>query len=174
MLTNFTLRATARTILLLIFIFIFLEDEWFMAQDAPALPPSAKGSVDFRRDVEPILHTRCYQCHGPAMQMNGLRFDLKEGALKGGYSGPALVPGKSAQSLLMQRVVSSNEGFKMPPAGPALTSREIGILRGWIDQGAVWPDERLTVTAAQKLSASEKKGHWAFQPIRRSVEAAVR
>ena len=137
-----------------------------MAQDA-ALPQSAKGSVDFRRDVEPILHTRCYQCHGPSMQMNGLRFDLKEAAQKGGYSGPALVPGKSAQSLLMQRVVSSKEAFKMPPTGPALTSREIGILRGWIDQGAVWPDQPLAVTAAQKLSASEKKGHWAFQPIRR-------
>jgi Protein of unknown function (DUF1553)/Protein of unknown function (DUF1549)/Planctomycete cytochrome C len=172
MLTNLTFRAMVRAILLLIF--IFLGDEWFLAQDAPALPPSAKGSVDFRRDVEPILHTKCYQCHGPSMQMNGLRFDLREAALKGGYSGPALVPGKSAQSLLMQRVVSSKEGFKMPPTGPALTSREIGILRGWIDQGGLWPDQPLTATAAQKLSASEKKGHWAFQPIRRPEEATVR
>jgi hypothetical protein len=167
MLTQLTLRVIAQASLLLIF--IFLGGDWLLAQDAPA-----KGSVDFRRDVEPILHTRCYACHGPSMQMNGLRFDLKEAALKGGYSGPALVPGKGAQSLLMQRVVSSKDGFKMPPAGPALTPREIGILRGWIDQGALWPDEPATATAAQKLSADEKKAHWAFRPIRRPAEPVVR
>src|SRR5262245_16209764 len=160
MLINLTLRPAAQTLLLLIF--ILLGDEWFMAQDAPALPPPAKGALDFRRDVEPILHTKCYGCHGPSMQMNGLRFDLKEAAMKGGYSGPALSPGNSAQSLLIQRVVSSKEGFKMPPTGPALTSREIGILRGWIDQGALWPDSPLTAAGAQQLSASEKKRHWAF------------
>lgn len=143
------------------------------AQDAVKLPPAAKGAVDFRRDVEPILHTRCYECHGPVMQMNGLRFDQKEQALKGGYSGPALLPGKSAESPLIQRVASSKEGFKMPPTGPALTAREIGVLRAWIDQGAVWPDEP-AAAVSQKLSASEKKSHWAFQRLKRPAEPSVR
>ncbi len=100
----------------------------------------AKSKIDFVRDVEPILHTKCYECHGSGMQMNGLRFDQKEAALKGGYSGPAIVAGGSDKSPLILRVASAKDGFKMPPAGPALTAREIGVLRAWIDQGAPWPD----------------------------------
>ncbi len=137
------------------------------------LPPAAKTKIDFARDVEPILHTKCYQCHGTAMQMNGLRFDQKEAALKGGYSGPALVAGSSAKSLLIQRVASAKEGFKMPPAGPALSEREIGVLRAWIDQGAGWPDVP-AVPAGQKVSQGERRSHWAFQPIQRPAEPAVR
>jgi hypothetical protein len=144
------------------------------AQEGVKLPPPAKGQIDFRRDVEPILHTRCYECHGPSMQMNGLRFDQKESALKGGYSGPAVLMGKSSQSLLIQKVASSKDGFKMPPEGPALSSREIGILRAWIDQGAVWGDEPAAPGSPQKLSAAEGISHWAFQPVKRPAEPAVR
>ncbi len=143
------------------------------AQDSSKLPPAAKVTVDFARDVEPVLHTKCYECHGPAMQMNGLRFDQKDAAIKGGYSGPAIVPGKSADSLLIHRVASSKDGFKMPPAGTALTAREIGLLRAWIDQGAVWPDQAAG-TAARKLTAEEKQRHWSFQPVKRPLEPAVR
>ena len=76
-----------------------------------------ENTVDFARDIEPIFHTKCYQCHGPDTQMVGLRFDKKEEALKGGYSGPVIVPGNSAQSKLIERVSSDKEGFRMPPAG---------------------------------------------------------
>src|SRR5439155_377904 len=82
-------------------------------------------SVEFLRDVEPIFHKNCYACHGPSQQMNGLRFDQKEAAFKGGYSGPAFVPGNSAESKLIQKVASSKDGFKMPPAGPALSPQEV-------------------------------------------------
>ena len=136
------------------------------------LPPPVKSKIDFVRDVEPILHTKCYECHGSAMQMNGLRFDQKEAALKGGYSGPAIVVSNSAKSPLIQRVASAKDGFKMPPAGPSLTAREIGLLRGWIDQGAAWPDVA-AVPAGQKLSQAERRSHWSFQPIKRPSEPAV-
>src|SRR4030095_8305181 len=108
----------------------------FACQIAPTLqaaeeklPPPVKSKIDFVRDVEPILHTKCYECHGSSMQMNGLRFDQKEAALKGGYSGPAIVPGSSAKSPLILRVASAKDGFKMPPAGPAVTVGETGLLR---------------------------------------------
>ena len=133
----------------------------------------AKSKIDFVRDVEPILHTKCYECHGSGMQMNGLRFDQKEAALKGGYSGPAIVVGGSDKSPLILRVASAKDGFKMPPAGPALTAREIGVLRGWIDQGAPWPDVP-QAAAGQKLSQSERRSHWSFQPVKRPDEPAVR
>lgn len=137
------------------------------------LPSPVKSKVDFVRDVEPILHTKCYQCHGSGMQMNGLRFDQKEAALKGGYSGPAIVAGGSARSPLILRVASTTDGFKMPPAGPALTAREIGVLRAWIDQGAAWPDAPASA-AGQKLSQAERRSHWSFQPIQKPGEPAVR
>src|SRR3989442_253499 len=107
------------------------------AEDPPQ--PGLQTPVEFLRDVEPILHKNCYACHGPSQQMNGLRFDQKDAALKGGYSGPAFIPGNSGESKLIQKVASSKDGFKMPPAGPALSAREIGILRAWIDKGAEWP-----------------------------------
>jgi hypothetical protein len=137
------------------------------------LPLPTKSKIDFARDVEPILHTKCYECHGSVMQMNGLRFDQKEAALRGGYSGPAIVTGASAKSPLILRVASAKDGFKMPPAGPALTTREIGVLRAWIDQGASWPDIP-AAAAGQKLSQAERRSHWSFQPIQRPVEPAVR
>ena len=137
------------------------------------LPPPAKSKIDFVRDIEPILHTKCYECHGSGMQMNGLRFDQKEAALKGGYSGPAVVVGNGTKSPLILRVASAKDGFKMPPAGPALTTREIGVLRAWIDQGAAWPDVP-AAPAGQKLSQAERRSHWSFQPIQRPGEPAVR
>lgn len=141
------------------------------AEDSPNLPPPVKATVDFTRDVEPILHTKCYVCHGSEQQMNGLRLDQKEAALKGGYSGPAMIPGKSAESKLILKVASSKEGYKMPPAGPALSATEIGILRAWIDQGVQWPAPS---AATQKLSLSERRSHWAFQPVRRPEVPMVR
>lgn len=143
-----------------------------LAENAAKLAPESKGSIDFARDVEPILHSRCYECHGPAMQMNGLRFDQKAAALKGGYTGPAIILGKGAQSPLILRVASTKEGFKMPPAGPPLPARDVSVLRAWIDQGAIWPEA--APGAALKLSADEKRRHWAFQPVKRPVEPAIR
>jgi hypothetical protein len=76
---------------------------------------------DFVKDVQPILRKKCAGCHGAAMQSNGLRLDDGAAVIKGGYSGPAIVKGKSAESKLIERVTSSKAGFQMPPAGPRLT-----------------------------------------------------
>ncbi len=78
---------------------------------------------------------RCLPCHGPSQQMNGLRLDAREAALKGGYSGPVILPGTGAESPLILRLASEKKGFRMPPVSPALTPDEIGVLRAWIDQG---------------------------------------
>jgi len=153
--------------------FCFFLAAGALAAAEEKLPPPMRSKVDFARDVEPILHTRCYECHGPAMQMNGLRLDQKESALKGGYSGTAIVAGRSASSPLVLRVASSKDGFKMPPAGPALTAKEIGTLRAWIDQGAAWPDSP-AAAIGPKLSQAERLTHWSFQPVQRPREPAVR
>ncbi len=102
--------------------------------------------------------------------MNGLRFDIRGAALKGGYGGRAILPHDSAGSPLVQRVSSGQEGFRMPPTEPRLTGDEIALLRAWIDQGAPWPQGKDEATGA----GSAWREHWAFQPIQRPTLPAVR
>jgi hypothetical protein len=98
--------------------------------------------------------------------MSGLRLDGREAALRGGYSGPVILPGNSAGSKLIRLVAGLDEKVVMPPAGPRLTPAEVGLLRAWIDQGADWPTSREEKPVAT-ADARQKPGHWAFQPVRR-------
>jgi hypothetical protein len=136
---------------------------------AVVLAAAATAAPDFTRHVRPILQKRCYACHGPAQQINGLRLDHQASALKGGYAGPVIIPGKSSESALMERVTSTKEGFAMPPAGPKLTEAEIEILRSWIDDGAKYPAQTIPV-----VTTRSKPSHWAFQPIARHEPPTVK
>jgi ankyrin repeat protein len=100
-----------------------------------SFPPPAPGQVDYVNDVKPILAQNCYSCHGPEVQQAGLRLDARQNALRGGDYGPVIVPGKSAESKLIKRLVDGDGGLQMPPTG-ALLPEQIGTLRAWIDQGA--------------------------------------
>jgi mono/diheme cytochrome c family protein len=128
------------------------------------LPEPAQRKVDFTADIAPIFQAHCYTCHGPAMQMSGLRLDNGNVALRGGGSGPDIKPGHSADSPLVLRV-SGAKGFgQMPPSGPRLTTEQIGLIRAWIDGGAVWPG--VDMTRLNQPVAAKAGSHWAFQPIR--------
>ncbi|MBI2680136.1 MAG: PSD1 domain-containing protein [Candidatus Solibacter usitatus] len=126
--------------------------------------------VEFSRDVEPIFRTRCQGCHGAKQQMSGLRLDRGEDAMRGGYSGAVIVPRKSADSRLIQMVAGAVEGRIMPPAGEKLSAAEIGVLRAWIDQGAVWPAGSTVAATVVR----PKSSHWSLQPIQRPAIPAVR
>jgi ankyrin repeat protein/mono/diheme cytochrome c family protein len=104
------------------------------------LPPPAASTVDYEKDVKPILAQHCYSCHGLTAQQAGLRLDQRQPALRGGDYGPVIVPGKSAESKFIKRLVDGDGGLQMPPSG-ALSPEEIGILRAWIDQGAEFRTE---------------------------------
>lgn len=97
------------------------------------------GQVDFARDIQPILKTRCVGCHGPEQQMNGYRLDRRSAAL-GGVIRSNVIPGSSESSRLYRRVTSSQFGLQMPPTGP-LPQAEVDLLKRWIDEGAHWPAE---------------------------------
>lgn len=124
---------------------------------------SGWAQTEFERDVQPILRRNCYGCHGAAMQQSGLRLDQGAAALKGGYGGPAIVPGDAAKSALIQRVSATPGVPVMPPMGKRLTAEEVATLKRWIDAGAVFPKS----TAVETATARPKSKHWAFQPIRR-------
>jgi hypothetical protein len=121
--------------------------------------PTAE-QTDFARDVKPILVKRCYRCHSSVKQESGFRLDSVATILKGGESGPAIVAGRSGESLLFQ-AVSGSDLLKMPPEGDRLTAKEIDVLRRWIDQSAKAP-------LASDVAA--QADHWAFrQPVRPAV-----
>lgn len=115
--------------------------------------------VDFTRDIRPIFRARCVSCHGPDKQKNGLRLDRRDAAMKGGDSGPIIVPGKSSASAIIERVTSTNKDERMPPTGDRLTAGQVAALRAWIDQGARWDELAPT--------RDPRKEHWSFQPIKR-------
>lgn len=123
------------------------------------LPPAIDRPVDFAGEVRPLFEQRCYACHGPSNQINGLRLDSKRAALKGGHSGPAIVPGESSESRLIHMVAGFRVKTVMPPGQP-LSAEEVGMLRAWIDQGAKWPEEQSA--AAEDESAAP--AHWAWKP----------
>jgi mono/diheme cytochrome c family protein len=130
---------------------------------------AAAAGPDFAAHVQPILKRRCSGCHGAALQMNGLRLDHGPSALKGSYSGPVIVAGKSGESALIQRVSSEKDGFRMPPAGPRLTPAEVAALKSWIDSGAKFPDEMMKAEAPRRQSS-----HWSFQPVKRPEAPPVK
>jgi ankyrin repeat protein len=101
---------------------------------------AAQTTVDFDRDVKPLLRDKCVACHGASQQNGGLRLDRRQSAMLGGGTGVAILPGNAARSPLIWRVSGPTSfGPQMPPTG-ALRSDEIATLARWIDTGAPWPD----------------------------------
>ena|SRR2546423_9952202 len=105
-------------------------------------PPAARQGVTYAADIKPIFEKSCIKCHGPEKQKAKLRLDSLEGTMKGGEDGKVVVPGKSAESMLVHNVAHiGDEDLWMPPPDnkdkiPELTKEQIGLIRAWIDQGA--------------------------------------
>ena len=127
------------------------------------LPSPTAGAVDFTRDIRPLLAEKCFQCHGDAKAMGGLRLDTRTDLLRGGDKGPVVEPGNSAASRLIHMVGGLDE-MKMPLQGDPLTDSQVGLLRSWIDRGVEWPSGD---GESADPSSKPQPGHWSFQPIRR-------
>jgi mono/diheme cytochrome c family protein len=121
---------------------------------------------DFKRDIEPIFAANCYGCHSAQKAAAQLRLDSKALALKGGINGTIIIPGKSQDSRLVQRILGAGGEQRMPLGKEALQPAQIALIRQWIDEGAVWPEEDSAIRNPQ--SAIPK--HWAFvAPMRPSL-----
>jgi len=151
----------------LLFCVIALSAVAAVFAQAADLPPASNAKVDFVKDIQPIFADRCYGCHGPKKQEAEFRLDSKDVALKGGELGPAIVPGKSAESLLVKFVAGVDPEKVMPKKGERLSSEQVGLLRAWIDQGASWPD-------SASVKVEDKRSHWAFKAPVRWPEPAVK
>jgi cytochrome c553 len=121
----------------------------------------------FEREVRPILADSCWKCHGPEKQESDLRLDSRARLLQGGVSGPAVVPGRPDQSLLVAALRHDGD-LKMPPQAK-LSEAQIAAVTHWIKLGAPWPNEEATQTTRNDAPRS----HWAFQPLSDPTVPAV-
>src|SRR6266446_2226268 len=111
-----------------------------------AAPLCAATDTDFfENKIRPILANNCNGCH-TATQLGGLRVDSRDALLKGGTSGPAIIPGDPEKSLLIQAVRQTNDKVKMPKGGK-LKADEIDSLAEWVRSGAPWPEAKIPVIA---------------------------
>jgi hypothetical protein len=130
-----------------------------VAAEPPARPVAPREADFFEARVRPLLAEYCWNCHGPDKQRAGLRLDARAAVLRGGDSGPAVVPGDPDGSLLVKAVRRAGE-LKMPPK-TALPPPAVEALAAWVRLGAPWPQAQ--TAAAGPADAWQR--HWAFQPI---------
>jgi hypothetical protein len=116
----------------------------------------AERTIDFVKDIQPILEKSCIECHGAEKQKGKLRLDTKELAMKGGSEGPVIVPGQADKSDLYRRItLPAGHDDIMPNKGDPLTKAQTDLFRDWINQGAVWPQTAVSKDA--KVASTEPK-----------------
>ena len=127
------------------------------------LPPAATHPVDFAKELQPLFAERCYDCHGEKKQESGMRADSREALLKGGDTGPSFVVSNSAVSIIVQVLAGTHPDLaQMPKKKEKFTDEQIGLVRAWIDQGAVWEG------GTKKYAYNTN--HWGFKaPVRPTV-----
>ena len=126
--------------------------------------PGAADSDFFETKIRPLFADKCYACHTGA-RMGGLQLDSREHFLKGGKSGPIVVPGDPGASLLV-KALRYDANPKMPPAGK-LGADQIAAVEAWVKAGARWPQNEKDVLKSPpyKITA-EQRAFWSFQPVK--------
>lgn len=136
--------------------------------NAPPSPSNEQALARFETQVRPMLHQHCVGCHGTERQRGGLRLDSRQAMLQGGESGPAIVPGRPDESLLIEML---EEGRMPPKQEPRLTQDQIAELRHWIEAGA--PAHDASPPSQPTATANIWRTHWAYRPIERDRALAT-
>jgi mono/diheme cytochrome c family protein len=165
-----------------------------VASAAPAADSPSDADRHFLTHVKPLLDSRCISCHGPDKQKGNLRLDSRAAALKGGDGGPGIVPGKPADSLILQAVTHKRADLEMPPK-EKLTPKDVAVLERWIVDGAPWPETAIAATTRPanivpaerigdawsdprnpivRIFGGQRLDLWSLKPIRRSNPPEVR
>jgi len=146
------------------------------AADAPAAAAvlSPADAAFFENRVRPVLVERCYKCHSHDADRvkGGLMLDTHEGLMHGGDTGPAIVPGKPQDSLLVEAIHYTNDDLQMPPKGDKLSDQQVADLTEWIRRGA--PDPRTGVAKGSSLAyGGVGRQHWSFLPVTKPAIPSV-
>ncbi|MBA4146872.1 MAG: DUF1553 domain-containing protein [Verrucomicrobia bacterium] len=142
-----------------------LSSALFLSTHLTAAEPTPAELAFFENKIRPVLVNRCYKCHSTDSEKlkGNLSVQFREAILKGGNNGPAIVPGKPEESLLIAAIRHDDPDLKMPPKGEKLSDSEINDFVTWIRMGA--PDPRKSDTLAETTWGKTTRDHWAFQPI---------
>src|SRR5436309_2562445 len=126
---------------------------------------STEGFEFFEKNIRPLLSENCYKCHSAQSEKlkGGLLLDSRDGLLKGGETGPAIVPGDPEKSLLIKAVRYTDKDLQMPPKDKKLPDAQIADLVAWVKMGA--PDPRAKEARAAGVDTAKAKEWWAFRPV---------
>ncbi|NQV24617.1 MAG: DUF1553 domain-containing protein [Rhodopirellula sp.] len=131
---------------------------------------AADVSIDFNRDIRPILSDNCYACHGPdeSHREGGLRLDRKDSAFgKAESDAVVIVAGKPELSELIARIVTDDEDLRMPPkdSTKSLTPEQIELLKKWVAQGAAWQEHWAFIPPMKHDPPKVSQPQWCRNPI---------
>ena len=131
----------------------------------------------FEKQVRPLFVEHCQKCHGPTKPKGNLRLDSREAVLKGGDTGPAVVPGKPDESELIKALRYDPDGYQMPPDGK-LPPEVVAVFVKWVEMGAPWPSTTSGTGQGAALSWEEtfatRSERWSFQPLQRVAPPVVK
>ena len=149
----------------------------FLLVAVPLHAADTAGVEFFEKRIRPLLVERCYECHSAEAKKikGGLRLDTREGLLKGGDAGPALVPGDPDKSRLIEAVRYKNQDLQMPPKSP-LRPEQVRDLEQWVKLGAPDPRTPSAKVADNKrvINIEEGRKFWSFQPLARITPPSVK
>lgn len=129
----------------------------------PLLPLAAAAQV-YPKDVGSLINEKCLQCHGSSAKMGGLDLETKDGLLKGGKHGAAVVAGNASESLLYKHLTGQVQ--PLMPFGGRLNGEQVGTFKAWIDAGAKWEaGTAVTSSSAPRKFTDAQKRYWLFQPV---------
>ena len=142
-----------------------------------AVPPSKPSATDlafYEQTVKPILAGACFECHSHEAKKfkGGLALDSAAAILKGGDTGPAVVPGDVEKSLLIKAIRYTDADLQMPPKNKKLGSDQIAALEKWVQLGAPMPESGKQVVRRGKIT-DEDKQWWAFVPVSKPVVPSI-
>ncbi len=143
-----------------------------------AAKPTTEQAAFFEQKIRPLLAERCFKCHSHDAEKikGGLVLDSLAGALKGGDTGPAIVPGQPEKSLLIKAVSGADPDLQMPPK-KKLAASEIETLKQWVKIGAPWPgassQTSLPKRASSQITDDDRKW-WSYQPVRKPAPPQVK
>ncbi len=146
---------------------------FLIAAAAPAASPV--GDADFfETNVRPVLADSCYSCHTQT-KLGGLRVDSRQALLEGGKRGPAIVPGKPDESLLIKAVRQASEDLKMPMGGK-LSDAQIASLEKWVEMGAPWPEQpgMPAPKTGEFHITPEQRDWWAFRDFQPTTPPEIK
>ncbi len=146
-----------------------MQPEQAIAEQADVAKPKVARAADiafFEKQIRPLLVRHCLRCHGSEEENGGLRLDSRDAWKLGGDSGPAILPGKPSESLLIKAIRYKDSDLEMPPKG-ILPKAAIAAFEKWVARGAA--DPRAAAAPLSKrnkgVSLEEGRSFWSFQPV---------